>query len=38
MGLPSLRTGNPLTEYLLPGGVARRYRDLSAPATRDTAG
>ncbi|MFD0201625.1 MULTISPECIES: flavin-containing monooxygenase [Saccharothrix] len=29
MGLPSLRTGNPLAEYLLPGGVAHRYRGLS---------
>ncbi|MFE9748022.1 flavin-containing monooxygenase [Saccharothrix saharensis] len=38
MGMPSLRTGNPFTEYLLPGGVNRRYRDLAAPATRDHAG
>ncbi|MEU4446906.1 NAD(P)/FAD-dependent oxidoreductase [Actinosynnema sp. NPDC050801] len=29
MGLPSRRAGNVLAEYLLPGGVARRYRDLA---------
>ncbi|MGC7097277.1 flavin-containing monooxygenase [Amycolatopsis lurida] len=26
MGLPAHRTGNPLAEHLLPGGVAHRYR------------
>ncbi|GAB3469257.1 flavin-containing monooxygenase [Actinophytocola sediminis] len=31
MGLPSRRTGNPLTEYLLPGGVAHRYAGLADP-------
>ncbi|WP_033433088.1 flavin-containing monooxygenase [Saccharothrix syringae] len=29
MGLPQRRTGNVLAEYLLPGGVAHRYRGLS---------
>lgn len=29
MGLPSLRTGNLLAEYLLPGGVAHRYAGLT---------
>jgi dimethylaniline monooxygenase (N-oxide forming) len=28
MGLPSRRAGNVLAEYLLPGGVAHRYRGL----------
>ena len=30
MGLPSRRTGNVLAEYLLPGGVAGRYRGLTS--------
>ncbi|GAB2957349.1 NAD(P)/FAD-dependent oxidoreductase [Saccharothrix stipae] len=29
MGLPSRRAGNVLAEYLLPGGVAHRYRGLT---------
>ncbi|KUO03064.1 hypothetical protein AQJ67_18325 [Streptomyces caeruleatus] len=31
MGLPSHRAGNLLAEYLLPGGVAHRYRGLTRP-------
>ncbi|MFE7278607.1 flavin-containing monooxygenase [Streptomyces sp. NPDC057623] len=31
MGLPSRRAGNPLAEYLLPGGVAHRYAGLNRP-------
>ncbi len=40
MGLPSRRARNLLAEYLLPGGVARRYRNLtgSTPATRGRGG
>ncbi|MCE6997381.1 hypothetical protein LZG04_21625 [Saccharothrix sp. S26] len=31
MGLPSERARNALAEYLLPGGVAGRYRNLASP-------
>jgi cation diffusion facilitator CzcD-associated flavoprotein CzcO len=33
MGLPCRRTGNVLAEYLLPGGVAHRYRGLTTSAS-----
>ena len=33
MGLPSRRAGNVLAEYLLPGGVAHRYRGLGVLET-----